>query len=180
MRTTIHGMLAAALTLVLSGCSSEGSTSPHNAEEAQSWWAWHTEKQDVSRAVLEAINEPGGGDYAKAVDVVHRSSRPPAVKQYEIGQLIVGGIMENAKKRPAETLEQGLRMIEDSTVAKGQKSLGVAQRLRLLFERGDGKPPHTFPKDAAVAACWLGVEEERSNDPARCIALRRQRLPSIK
>ncbi|WP_158266318.1 hypothetical protein [Allosphingosinicella deserti] len=129
--------------------------------------------------VAEAINEPGGGDYAKAADAIRNSSRPPAVKQFQVGQLIVGGIMEGGKRLPPESMEQGLRMMEDSAVAPGQKDEGAVQQLRMLFERGDPNPPNSFPRDPEVASCWLDVEEDRSNDAARCIALRRQRLPDV-
>lgn len=54
-------------------------------DEAQSWWQWHDEVRAVDRAVDAAINEPNGGDYAKAVAAIRDASRPPAVKQFEIG-----------------------------------------------------------------------------------------------
>lgn len=144
-----------------------------------SWWVWHDRKREVDRAVSEAVNEPGGGDYAKAVDAVQRSSFPPAVKQFQVGQLVVASFTERAGKRPLETPEQGLRMMEDASIAPGQKSEANVQVLRMLFERGAGVPPTTFPKDPEVADCWLAVERRQSEDRARCIALRRQRMPSI-
>jgi len=168
-------VLAIGGLLVVAGCSNGDAA----ASQEQSWWAWHAEKRDVDRVVDDAISEPGGGDYAKAADAIRSSSRPAAVKQFEIGQLVVGGITRNAGRRPPETLEQGLRMMEDSAVAPGHEPRVAAQQLRILFERGAGAPPHAFPKNAEVAACWLAVEEKRSEDSARCIALRRQRLPNI-
>lgn len=87
--------------------------------------------------------------------------------------------MERSARRPPETLEQGLRMMEDASVAPGQQSEANVQQLRFLFERGNGTPPITFPKDPEVAACWLAVERRRSDDRASCIALRRKRLPNI-
>ena len=173
-------LAAGALGLALCGCSDgETSRAAQDGQDASSWWAWHTEQQDIEMAVSEAINEPGGGDYANAADAIRNSSRPPAVKQFQIGQLIVGGIMERGKRLPPESMEQGLRMMEDSTVAPGQKDEGAVQQLRMLFERGDPNPPNSFPRDPEVASCWLDVEDDRSNDAARCIALRRQRLPDI-
>ncbi|WP_158266317.1 hypothetical protein [Allosphingosinicella deserti] len=130
-------------------------------------------------AVSEAINEPGGGNYAKAADAIRNSSRPPAVKQFQIGRLIVRGFMRGSTRRPPESMEQGLRMMEDSAVAPGHEEGVAAQQLRMLFERGGVTPPNSFPRDPEVAACWLELEEERSADAARCIALRRQRLPDI-
>lgn len=152
---------------------------PIMSGEALSWWGWHGDKQDVEQAVTAAINAPGGGDYAKAVDTVKKSDFPSAVKQFQIGQLIVDGVLEGSRKRPRETLEQGLRMMEDAAVSPGQRDESNVQQLRFLFERGGGKPPLTFPTDAAVAACWLSVERDENDDRARCIALRRQRLPHV-
>lgn len=171
-------LLASAL---LAGCdgTAHNTTVSAKGSVGKSWWQWHDDKRAVDRAVDQAINEPGGGDYAKAVQIIRQSSRPPAVKQFEIGQLIVGGIMERASLRPPETLEQGLRMMEDASVAPGQQREANVQQLRFLFERGNGTPPVTFPKDAAIARCWLAVEQKQNNDRARCIALRRQRLPNI-
>lgn len=147
--------------------------------EAIGWWKWHSDKREVEQAVLDAINEPGGGDYAKAVDAVQRSDIPVAVKQFQIGQLIVGGHVERSKRRSPETLEQGVRLMEEASIAPGQRDESNVQQLRFLFECGAGRPPVTVPKDAIVAACWLAIERERSEDRARCIALRRQRLPHI-
>ena len=63
-----------------------------------SWWSWHGDQQAIRRVVSEAINERDVGDYVKAAGVIRTSSLPPAVKQYQLGQLIVGDIMENARK----------------------------------------------------------------------------------
>lgn len=95
--------------------------------------------------VETAINEPGGGDYAKAANAIRTSARPPAVKQFQLGQIIVGANMERARIRPPESLEQGLRMMEDSTLAPGEKDQGAVQQLRFLFERGDGTSPMLSP-----------------------------------
>jgi hypothetical protein len=168
------------MAVAVGGCSNGDTvTVTHNAEDGGSWANWHAEKRSVDRVADAAINQPGGGDYAKAADAIRGSSRPPAVKQFEMGQLIVGGIMDDAPRRPPEDLEQGLRMMEDSNVTAGQKDEGAVQQLRFLFERGDGKPPHGFPTDPQVAACWLAVEERRSDDPAGCIILRRSRMPHV-
>lgn len=164
----------------VAGCGQRSpATASHATDAAQSWWQWHDDVRAVDRAVDEAINEPGGGNYVKAVEVVRSSDFPPAVKQFQVGQLIIGGITERADKRPPETMEQGLRMMEDASIAPGQKSEANVQQLRFLFERGAGTPPAVFPKDPEVAACWLRVEQRRTDDRARCIALRRQRLPNV-
>jgi hypothetical protein len=180
IRGRLLASLCFGLVLLTPACSGGSvATSGQASDDASSWWQWHAEKRSVDRVVSEAINEPGGGDYAKAADAIRQSNRPPAVKQFQVGMLILGGHMEKSSKRPPETLEEGLKMMEDATIAPGQKSEGAVQQLRFLFERGDGKPPVTFPKNAEVAACWLAVEEGRSDDPARCIALRRERLPRV-
>ena len=85
------------LAAAIGGCSNGDTvTVTQNAENGGSWQDWHAEKRSVDRVVDAAINEPGGGDYAKAADAIRGSSRPPAVKQFELGQLMVGGIMEGA------------------------------------------------------------------------------------
>lgn len=162
-----------------SACSNGDTTAATQENESYgSWLTWHAEKQGVDMVVSNAINrEPP--DYATAVDAIRKSNRPPADKQFEVGQLIVGGIMERSPRRSPETLEDGLRMMEDSALEFGPKDLSAAQQLRFLFERGDGKPPNAFPADKLVAACWLNVEEHRSIDIQHCIDLRRQRLPDV-
>lgn len=127
----MNRLLLAALgstAIALSSCSNGDLTAFQNQQDAASWWAWHDEKQQVDGIVLEAINETGGGDYAKAADAIRNSNRPPAIKQFQLGQLIVGGFLEKSKRRPPETLEQGLRMMEDAAFAPGQKPLGLAQQ----------------------------------------------------
>jgi hypothetical protein len=162
-----------------SACSNGDTTAATQDNESYgSWLTWHAEKQGVDMVVLNAINhEPP--DYATAVDAIRKSNRPPADTKFEVGQLIVGGIMERSPRRSPETLEEGLRMMEDAALVFGPKDLSAVQQLRFLFERGDGTPPNAFPADKLVAACWLNVEEHRSVDIQQCIDLRRKRLPDV-
>jgi hypothetical protein len=172
----------ATLLFLLAGaaCSYRGDTASSRATDAgQSWFRWHDDKREVDRAVDAAINEPGGGDYAKAADLIRRSSRPDAVKQFQVGQLVVDAATLPSPKRPPETLEQGMRMMEDASIAPGERSEANVQYLRMLFERGAGSGLAAVPKDGVVAACWRSIERRENDDRARCIALRRQRLPNI-
>lgn len=149
------------------------------SEEAASWWQWHGEQQEIEMAVGNAINEPGGGDYAEAVEIIRRSAQPPAVKRFQVGQLIVEGRLRGSRKPAAETMEQGVRMMEDATLVSGPRDESDVQTLRLLFAQGGPEPSTNFPTDPEVAACWLAIEQKRAADPARCIALRRRKLPHV-
>jgi len=142
------------------------------------WWDWHGDKQATDRAVDAAINEPGGGDYAEAADLLRASSRPDPVKRFQIGQLVADAYMLRSPRRPPESLEEGVRMMEDATVAAGDRPESGPQYLRMLFEadRNAGQP-RPFPADDRVSACWRAIEEHRRDDRQACIALRRQRLP---
>jgi hypothetical protein len=170
---------AGTAAMLLAGCSNGDATDSGNQYEAQSWSTWHDEKQQVDRTVLKAINEPDGGDYATAADAIRHSNRPPAVKQFQLGQLIVGGFMAKSKRRPPESLEQGMRMMEDSAFVPGQKPLSLAQQMHFLFGPAEGAEEENFLVDPQIAACWREIDEDRANDPARCIALRRQRMPNL-
>lgn len=166
---------------LLSACGSAGRQTAVSEAQAkgESWWAWHDRKREVDSAVSEAINEPGGGDYAKAVAITRASDRPDDVKSHQVGMLIIGGFDSPGARRSPETLEQGVRMVEDATTMGGEMQRHGPQKLRLMFERGIGIPPNTIPKTPEIAACWLAVERHQSDNAARCIALRRQRLPNI-
>lgn len=139
------------------------------------WQRWHDEKQATDLAVAEAINAPGGGDYAKAAGIIRRSDRPEDVKQFQIGMLVIDGFEQPAARRPPETLEDGLRMVEDAVASGGEMRRAGPQQLRLLFERGAGRAPDAIAIDPSVAACWRRLENGGEGDPRRCVAMRRER-----
>lgn len=141
------------------------------------WWQWHAEKRDVDIAVDEAVDSDG--DYAKAVEVLRRSDRPADVKQFQIGMLIIGSFDDPRTAPSPDTLETGLRMVEDAATMRGEIGENGPQHLRLIFERGAGSPPDIIPIDLVVAKCWRAIEDKKADDPARCIALRRERLPRV-
>lgn len=164
----------------LSACS--------QGDQAPDWlpaWQDHEEHQQVDLAVAEAINEPGGGDYARAVAITRASNRSTATKNYEVGQLIVGSFDRVGSRRPAETLQQGLHMMEQAAVQPWESQEYVPQQLRFIFESGIGTPPKGIPIDRPVAECWHRLEtwrtpaNGRAGTPAQCVALRRQRLPQL-
>lgn len=168
------------LLVLLAGCGqttrTAGPTSDGPAQE--SWWQWHAKKRDVDMAVSEATDPPSN-DYAKAVQIIRSSDRPEAVKDHEIGLLIVGSFDRPGVHRPPETLEQGLELIENAANSVGETREYTPQHLRLMFERGAGLAPNNIPVDQVVANCWHRLENGGTGDPARCIELRRQRLPHV-
>ena len=155
-------------------CSQDGQTS-NSAMTVQE----HAERQQVDLAVNEAINEPGGGDYARAVEIIQRSDRPFDVKRYQIAQLIVGSHAQPGSRRPPQTLQEGLAILEQTAVEGVPGIEGAAQGLRMTFERGVGSPPDGIPIDPVVADCWHKLENGGAGDPAKCVALRRERLPQL-
>jgi hypothetical protein len=130
-------------------------------------------------AVSDAINAPGGGDYAKAIAILRRSNWPPAVKSAKIGWLIIGSFDDPAAKRGSESLQDGLELVESATMQSGETRGYTPQHLRMLFERGSGVAPNNIPVDPAIASCWRKLENGGVGDPARCITLRRERLPRV-
>ena len=77
-----YALIACAGAFALARCSNgDMTTMPPMSDEARSWWIWHGEKRAVDRVVSEAINEPGGGDYVRAVEAIRNSDRPAVVKQ---------------------------------------------------------------------------------------------------
>ena len=136
--------------------------------------------QEVNRAVSDAINEPGGGDYARAVAITRAASdRSQSAKDFEVGELIVGSFDRRGARRPAESLQQGLAMIEKVAVQSSEVQRYAPQTLRNIFQKGVGAPPNNIPIDNPVADCWHRLENGGAGDPARCVALRRQRLPQL-
>lgn len=128
--------------------------------------------------VSDAVDPPNK-DYAKGIAILRASDRPDAVKEHEIGFLIIGGFETIGAKRSSETLEQGLQMIESAATRSGETREYTPQHLRLLFERGAGVAPNNIPIDPVVANCWHKLENGGAGDPAHCVELRRQRLPHI-
>jgi hypothetical protein len=145
----------------------------------ETWWQEHEERQSDDLAVSYAINEPNGGNYAHAVEIVRKSNRSAPEKKYHVGRLIVGSFVHPGSRRPAESLQQGLEMMEQAAVEPSPMELYVPQQLRMIFERGVGTPPDGVPIDREVAACWHKLENGGKGDPARCVALRRKRLPQL-
>lgn len=173
--------IATAAAILLTACGGgEPAASQVGASAAQAdWQRWHGDKQAVDLAVAKKINAPGGGDYAGAIDVLRRSDRPEDVRQFQIGMLVIDGFEDATARRAPETLEQGLRMVEDATTLNGEMRRNGPQQLRLLFERGAGRTPDTIPVDAKIAGCWHRLENGGKGDPHDCIALRRDRLPKV-
>lgn len=176
----MRSLTVLALVLLTSCGSGPHQATPGEAQaRSDSWWAWHDRKREVDRAVSEAVNEPGGGDYAKAVAAIRGSDRPDDVKSHQIGMLIINGFGSPGATRPREPLEQGLRMVEDATIMGGEMERNGPPQLRRVFERGAGAPPNAIPVTPEIATCWLAVERGQNEDRARCIELRRQRLPHV-
>lgn len=167
-------LLAIAATIVLPGCS--------QGDQAPDWWAaWrdHEEHQQINGALIDAVNEPGGGDFARAVKIVRASNWPAEKKSYEVGMLVMQSFVYPDARRPAETLQQGLAMVERTAVQPGELREVAEQQLRIIFERGWGASSGGVPIDLPVSACWHKLETGQPGDPAQCVALRRQRLPQL-
>lgn len=130
------------------------------------------ESEDLEIASM--IDASGGHDYAGAADVLRRSGRPEDVRRFQIGMLAIQSFEQKGAVRPPETLEQGLRMAEDAILMDGDIRRTGPQQLRLLFERGGGRPPDTVPVDMRVADCWRRLEHGGPGDPAVCVLTRRE------
>jgi hypothetical protein len=174
-------LIATLLTVATTACTEQArnTAAVSQGPAQQDWSLWHAGKRDVERAMDAAIDEPGGGNWAKAVQILRGSNWPPAVKDHQAGMMIIQSYGIASARRPAETLQQGLELVESSSVQPGETREYAPQHLRILFERGAGTAPNAIPIDKAVADCWLAIERRTANEPARCIALRRQRLPRV-
>src|SRR5688500_16989470 len=106
-RVFLKGALAA---VMLSGCQ--------QGDDA-TWWQQHEDRQQIDLAVSYAINEPNGGEYARAVAITRAANLPTREKSYQVGQLIVDSFAEPGSRRPDETLQQGLAMMEQAAVESG-------------------------------------------------------------
>lgn len=175
MSTSRSPLSLIAIMALIAGCAQGDQVS----NEGAAWMEEHEDRRTVDMAVAVAINEPNGGDYARAVEVIRSSNRPAGVKNFQIGRLVVGSFVRSGSRRPAESLQQGLEMIEQAGVRPGESREVAQQQLRMLFERGIGTPPNAIPIDREVAACWHKLENGGKGDPARCVALRRKRLPQL-
>lgn len=174
-----------ASTLLLIACSAgctdragEASVA-QQAPAQQDWQTWHANKRDVERAMDAAIDAPGGGDWARAVQIMRDSDWPPAVKDHQIGMMVINSYRQPVARRPKETLEQGLELLESAAQQPGETRGYTPQHLRIIFERGGGRAPDNIPVDPVVAQCWRGLEGGGAGDPARCVQLRRERLPHV-
>ncbi|MCC2975825.1 hypothetical protein LK533_03935 [Sphingomonas sp. PL-96] len=149
--------------LLLAACSQQQPDQPfesHSAKRATDW------------IVEEALaNEPP--DYGRAITAIARSGRPAATIALETGNLIVAGHREaQPERRPAETLDQGLALLERAARSRGEAADIAPQHLRLWFERGVGSGAHAaMAPQPALARCWAAVEV-REKRPASCIAMR--------
>lgn len=173
-------LLILPVLFALASCSGPGSAqTAANEQDDRSWGEWHADTRAEDAAITDAVNEPNGGDFAKAVELTRASKRPAVVKQFQIGMIIMQSFNHPGTRRPPETIGQGLRMVEDAVTQPGEPRKTGPQQLRLIFERGWGQPPHAIPIDPVVADCWHRLENGGAGDPERCVALRRQRWPQF-
>lgn len=143
---------------------------------AEAAFTWHDKKRSVDKAIEDALLAPEGSDYPAALAAVRASDRPAAVKDFEAGNLIVSAADNpRAVKRPVETVEQGIALLEKAALATGEGAANAPGALRTIFTDGVGPPTaHTLAPDLLVAACWLKVSKA-SAAAQDCIDLRRQR-----
>jgi hypothetical protein len=155
--------IAGVPALLLAACSQQ---QPDRAFES------HSAKRATDWIVEEALaDEPP--DYDRAITAITRSGRPAGTIALETGNLIVAGHREaQPERRPSETLDQGLALLERAANGRGEASEIAPQHLRLWFERGIG-----IGVDAAMvprpqlARCWAAVEAREKRAEA-CIAMR--------
>lgn len=124
-------------------------------------------------AVEEALGVPGGADYPRAIQAYASSDRPSGVKQAQIGKLIVFA-RDDPKpgKLPTQSVSDGLRMLEAASVSDGEGAKIAAETLRVVFESGVGTGAvNAVAPDAALAACWRGVQT-RAAAASACVAQR--------
>ncbi|HEX8553874.1 MAG TPA: hypothetical protein VF695_04120 [Sphingomonas sp.] len=64
-------------------------------------------------------------------------------------------------KLPTQSVSDGLRMLEAASVSDGEGAKIAAESLRIVFERGVGTGTvKAVAPDAALAACWRGVQAQ--------------------
>lgn len=173
-----NDLVVAATLLALASCAPSDATEPPPSAEARSWWEWHDAKGATDDAVLAALNGPQGADYPKAVAIIRSSGRPPSVIDLQLGELIASAY-DGSKSAvpPRESLSEGIRLLEKAALGKGEGAQRAPSALQTIFRRGLGTPSNrVMEADPEIAACWLAVEEDRPEDPRRCIALRLKRM----
>lgn len=108
---------------------------------AEAAFTWHDKKRSVDKAIEDALLAPEGSDYPAALAAVRASDRPAAVKDFEAGNLIVSAADNpRAVKRPVETVEQGIALLEKAALATGEGAANAPGALRTIFTDGVGPP----------------------------------------
>lgn len=139
----------------------------------------HDERLSTDAAMNDAINGPAGADYVRALELVRGSNRTQAEKDLTGGMLILQSREGQARRRPPETIADGMMLVECAATGQGTVARAAAGQLRRVFQRGMGSPTPVIAPDRAVAECWQGVVSGGGDAP-RCVALRQAgvRLPA--
>ena len=166
----MRGVAACASAAMLAACT------PSHQDNAQlaDWQQWHHARRDTDLAVGRALNGGGLPDYPAAIAAIGASDRPRGVKDQEIGSLILASFEEpGAVRRPAQSLDDGLVLLERAAQDGGESSRIAPEYLRLTFQRGlSARSRVVLAPDPMLAACWTRVRAAREK-PAICIEARR-------
>lgn len=143
--------------------------------------------QRSEQAMAVALNDGPRPDFARAIAILRASRLPQPAKDLRGGMMVLQSRAVPNAVRSADTLVQGLALVERAALTRGEIGRAAPQQLRLVFERGIGTPPDRIAPDPAIARCWRALEGRwdgrrvvhAAGDPATCITLRRQRLPHL-
>jgi hypothetical protein len=155
--------IAGAPALLLVACSQQ---QPDQTFES------HSAKRATDWIVEEALaDEPP--DYGRAITAIGRSGRPAGTIALETGNLIIAGHRElQTERRPVETLDEGLALLERAANGRGEAAEIAPQHLRLWFERGVGSGVDSaMAPRPQLGRCWAAVEAREKRAQA-CIAMR--------
>lgn len=120
----------------------------------------HDDYLAAERAIDEALNLPGGPDYAAAVRIVERSDRSAIQQDYDIGGLLLSACRDRvAYCKGASTAALGVARLARVATTPGEDSQIAAGDLALWYSRGAGD---ALAPDARRAACWTAVRDGKA------------------
>lgn len=109
--------------------------------------------------------------YADAIALVRNTPVALAEQDFAVGEIILQGLSDDAAvQRPAETLDDGIALLEKAALANHQPATsGLAALYFTGLFQGETQ---LVGKNPALHACWLAVERH-SQAAHACIALRK-------
>jgi hypothetical protein len=149
---TLQPWTTTVLLLTLTCCRGE--------QRDESFFDWHKEKQAVEIKVQELMDAPDGIDCPAIINIYRTSGWPEDIVKLKVGGTIIG-CYDNLRvsKKPVESVEQGLQLMEQAALSDSEAGQVTPQRLRMFFERSTGTQAGSLKPNPQLAACWMAAEK---------------------